>query len=149
MSRNTLTTLNAERTHECFQEETFAEPDSVFPKVLGPAPLPATGAPQCSPGDIIPIGGVWLPIDRRLGCPNYFVPKWTAPEAMSTVRRWEDPSDDGTPGDSGYVYERRPSRWELAWADERYAGGIIPEELEYLSDDIKLPNEPLQMLPFP
>ena len=149
MARNTLTTLRAEWTYEKFQEPEFAEAESVFPKNLPPAPLPRPGALQCSPGDTVPTGGVWLPIDRRLGCFNYFMTEWEVPEAMSTVRHWAFPSDEDGPGDSGYIYERRPSRWELVWEDDRYAGGNIPEELEYLSDDIKLPNEPLQLLPFP
>jgi hypothetical protein len=148
MARNTLRTLQAEWTYQLFQEAAYAEREDVFPVAIDPAPYPAPGALQCSPGDVIPVTGVWLPIDRRLGCPAYLVSQWKAPEAMSTVAVSQSPADDAG-GDATYVYERRPSRWELCWEDARYAAGDLGDESEYLSDDISLPSEPLVLLPLP
>lgn len=146
MMRNTLMTLRAEWTYDRFQEPSLAERDDVFPPQLAVAPFPAPGAPLCSSGDRVPIQGVWWPIDRRLGCPNYLLGHQEAPEAMSTVERQDYP---GLPRANGLVYERRPSRWELTWADQRYSSGVTLDESEYESEDIEPPNEPLRLLPFP
>ena len=53
------------------------------------------------------------------------------------------------PESGGFVYERRPSRWELTWADQRYVNGVMLDESEYDSEDIQAPDEPLRLLPFP
>ena len=148
MARNTLRTLRAEWTYQLFQDPRSAEPAAIFPLQLEPAPDPAPRAPQCSPGDIVPVAGVWLPIGRRLGCPNYLVSQWQFPEAMSTVARLDDPAAEAERFPE-YVYERRPSRWELCWEDQRYAAGPIADESEYLSADISLPSEPLLLLASP
>ena len=145
MMQYTLMTLRAEWTYERFQEPPFAEPDGVYPSPLAPAPFPAPGALLRAAGAKIPIGGIWWPIDRRLGCPNYLLEHQEAPDAMSTVEWLDYPA---MPGSSRYVYERRPSRWELAWVEQRYLGGIIPNEEEFDSADIQPPAEPLRLLPF-
>ena len=66
---------------------------------------------------------------------------------MSTVEISRYPLGGPEPDPIYYAYERRPSRWELVWEDRRYQGpGALPEEREFLSADIELPNEPLHMI---
>jgi hypothetical protein len=147
MARHTLMTLRAEWTYERFQEPFLVEPDAAFPKTLPPAPMPPAGAPLVAEGDIVPRAGIWLPIDRRFGCPNYLVASLPAPAAMSTVRTVQDPPGGADPDRIDYGYERRSSRWELVWEDVRYQGpGALPEERELLGADVEQPNEPLHLI---
>ena len=146
MGRNTLKTLGAEWTSERFQEPLLVEPESAFPVNLPPSPVPATGAPLFAENDVVPCSGIWLPIDRRFGCPNSLVANSPAPLPMCTVSTSRFPLGGPEPDPIYYRYDRRPSRWELVWEDRRYQGAL-PEEREFLTAEIELPNEPLHMIP--
>lgn len=144
LARNTLRTLRAEWTYELFRDPRPSVEGDTLPTRCAPIPDPSASAPRCAPGDAVPFTGVWLPIDRRSGCPNYLVSRWRAPEAMSTVALSENAAIESTYPD--YTYERRASRWALCWEDPRFTGAV-PEESEFAGEDIEFPDEPLQILP--
>ncbi len=145
LARNTLRTLRAEWTYELFRDPRPSSQGDSLPARCAPLPDPVAGAPRCSPGEGVPLSGVWLPIDRRFACPNYLVSRWRAPEAMVTVAVSENAAIESSYPD--YTYERRTSRWALCWEDERHAPSAITDESEFSGDDIALPEEPLKILP--
>ncbi|HET9931598.1 MAG TPA: Imm72 family immunity protein [Polyangiaceae bacterium] len=145
LARNTLRTLRAEWTFELLRDPRPSRDPCRLPERCAALPAPQPGAARCSPGQPVPTTGVWLPTDRRSGCPNYLVSRWIAPEAMATVASSENAAIES--GYPEYTYERRASRWELCWEDVRLSEPETRGGSEFLGDDVAFPDEPLEIMP--
>jgi hypothetical protein len=117
-----------------------------FPARLDP--LPAPDGPTIELGELVPITGVWVPLDVPNGCPNFLVANTPAPELTVEAQRVDTPAWPGSPEEPArpatveYVYATRPTRWRLAWEDRRYRAGVEPDESEFLDEDNAFPAWP-------
>ena len=114
----------------------------VFPKMLPEVPPPTNTIVRS--GQIIPRDGIWEPVDvqrNRLlglipigktdiegtGCFNYFAEGAKAPKIIDDYN------------ESTQRFDRINTHWRLAWEDNRYRDGIVPDELEYFLEPGPLP----------
>lgn len=113
-------------------------PYPVFPKNL--PPVPEGSNILIKTGDSIPCDGIWEPVDikynhkflvikndiksfKNQGTYNYFIRGMKAPLSIYLDSLKQD----------GWGYQ--DVHWRLTWEDNRYCGGIIPDESEYYLDD--------------
>lgn len=100
--------------------------------------------PQLRYQSEVPVSGIWLPLDIPNGCPNYLRAGTPAPQALRAWKRYyeNDPAETTDLMNADYAYKAEPTDWALLWEDERYRGGVIPDESEYLDSQAAFPPYP-------
>ncbi|MCY1063785.1 Imm72 family immunity protein [Nannocystis sp. RBIL2] len=118
-------------------------------------PMPPADGVVVDPDEVVPVTGVWVPIDVPNGCPNYLVEGVPAPKLTVETQRVDS---EGYPGDpenppiaarTDYVHGEVPTRWQLAWDDIRYRAGVEIDEPEFLDEETELPAWPPAHPPSP
>lgn len=111
-------------------------------------PLPDPDGPTIQSGEVVPITGVWVPVDVPGGCPNFLIEARPAPALTVEAQRIDTPAWAGSadeparPATTEYDYNTAPTRWRLAWEDTRYRAGVEPDESEFLDEDTAFPADP-------
>jgi hypothetical protein len=108
-------------------------------------------------GKIVPVTGVWQPIDLKGGCPNFLIQGERSPKASIPVLRtdraawYDDLANIHYSARSTFDYQEFPTRWQLMWEDDRWRNGREPlGEYEYLeTPEAQFPKEPPEAIQDP